>query len=82
MIDLLKNLKTGNDVRIVVFLLESPEPVRLKDIYESLKINRKHCSDALKRLAENGTITKFSKLGATVFAMSHFGLIEESKMTH
>ena len=52
MLELLKNLKTMIEVRIVVFLLESTEPVRLKDIHESLNINRKHCREPFKTSTE------------------------------
>ena len=59
-------LKTKNEFRIAD-LLSNGEPMRNKDIAETLKINTQRCGQALNSLVEKKIVTKQVKHGVTLF---------------
>ena len=66
----LLSLETKNEIRIAVKLSASELPMRHKNIAETLKINKKRCSDAIKSLVEKRIIVEETMFGVTVYSVS------------
>ena len=66
----LLTLETKNEIRIAVKLSASEMPMRHKNIAETLKINKKRCSDAIKSLVEKRIIVEETMFGVTVYSVS------------
>ena len=66
---ILLTLKTKNELRVVCLLATSAEPMRLKDIVESLKTNNA-IGKVLKSLVGKGLVREFVKFGITLYEAS------------
>ena len=63
----LTDLTKQIEVRIVSLLGTSENPMRQKDIIDSLKANGKRCREALTSLGKKGFVTEFVKFGVTLY---------------
>ena len=67
---ILLTLKTKNELRAVSVLLASAEPMRQKDIVESLQTTRERCKKALESLIEKRLVRVSIKFGVTLYEVS------------